>query len=111
MIPVIVLQKKDDESKYLASDIEYGDHEGNVTIDNIKEAYLIVRHHDLMKPTQDDFEAHKQMHAEHKKFMHERFGENAFIGLDFEGVCEAYEPVNIEITQEQYKYAQSLWEE
>lgn len=70
---------------------------------------MIVRE-DLQPPTSEDFENERKAHAAHKKFMIEKYGENAFISLDFEGVCGAYEPVNIEVTQEQYDYAKDMWE-
>ena len=111
-VPVMVLRNKTNPDRYLASSADVGDWEDenlDVTIENIQNAYIIVRK-DLAVPAQADFEEQVNWHAEHKRRMIERFGENAFIGLDFEAVCEHYEPVNIEITQEQYEYALALME-
>ncbi|URN93217.1 MAG: hypothetical protein NAG76_15430 [Candidatus Pristimantibacillus lignocellulolyticus] len=71
---------------------------------------MIVRE-DLTPPNQEDFGTEQQIHAEYKANMIRLYGDDAFISLDFEGVCEAYEPVNIEITQKLSEYAKSFWEE
>lgn len=113
MIPVIVLRNKVNQERYLAANMDVGDWEEenlDVTLEDIQNAHMIVRN-DLMPPTKEDFEDYKKMHADHKKALIKRFGENPFISLDFEAVCEAYEPVNIEITQEKHDIAKSLWEE
>ena len=113
MVPVIVLRNKVNQDRYLAANMDVGDWDDenlDITMDDIQNAYMIVRN-DLQPVTKEDFENHKQLHADHKKNMIDKYGDNAFISLDFEGVCEAYEPVNIEITQEQYEHAKSLWEE
>jgi hypothetical protein len=107
MIPVMVLRNKTNSERYLAACMEVGDWSDenlDVTINNIQNAYIIVRK-DLAAPTSEDFEEHKASHIEFNRHMIEKFGDSAFISLDFEGVCEAYEPVNIEISYEQYKYA------
>jgi hypothetical protein len=112
-IPVMVLRNKTNPDRFLATCMEVGDWEDenlDVKLDDIQYAYMIIRN-DLAPPTEDDFEGHKALHAEHKRLLVERFGEDAFISLDFEGVCEAYEPVNIGITQEQYAHAKELMDE
>jgi hypothetical protein len=113
MIMAIVLRNKTNQDRYLAASMDVGDWEDenlDVTIDHIQNAYLIIRK-DLSIPTIADFEEHKTLHARHKQYMIDKFGEDALIGLDFEGACEHYEPVNIEITQEQYDYSKELAEE
>ena len=113
MIPVMVLRNKINPDRYLAANIDVGDWDDenlDVTIHDIQNAYMIIRK-DLAVPTTKDFEEHKVLHAEHKRLMVERFGDSAFISLDFEGVCEAYEPFNTAITLEQYNYAKKLMEE
>jgi hypothetical protein len=112
MIPVIVLRNKANAERYLAANIDVGDWEDenlDVTMKDIKNAYVIVRK-DLSDPTMEDFEKHKAWHAALKAKMVEDYGTDAFISMDFDAVCEYYEPVNIEISQEQYDYAKSLME-
>lgn len=46
--------------------------------------------------------------VEHKRHMKEKFGEDAFISLDFEEVLIFYVPVNIEIPFEKFKVARDL---
>lgn len=107
MIPVMVLRNKTNQERYLAACADVGDWDDenlDVKLDDIQNAYIIARI-DKQPPTAEDFENDKKAHAAHKKHLTEKYGDNAFISLDFEGVCEAYEPVNIEITQEQYDYA------
>lgn len=111
-VPVMVLRNKTNQDRYLASSMEVGDWEDenlDVTMKDIQNAYLIVRN-DLAVPTTEDFEEHKALHEEFKQLLIKKFGENAHISMDFEGICEAYEPINIEITQEQYEYAKELME-
>ncbi|MNW46850.1 hypothetical protein D3C74_241640 [compost metagenome] len=112
-IPVMVMRNKTNAERYLAANVDVGDWEDenlDVKLDDIQNAYMIVKK-DLSVPTNEDFENVKIVHALTKKIMIEKYGDNAFISLDFEGVCEAYEPVNIEITQEQYKYALDMMED
>ena len=113
LIPVMVLRNKTNPDRYLAASVEVGDWKNenlDVTMEDIQNAYMITRN-DLTPPMPEDFEEHKEVHAKHKRLLIERFGENACISLDFEGVCESYEPINIEITLEQYEYAKELMEE
>lgn len=112
-IPVMVLKNKTNTERFLASSMEVGDWSDenlDVTMDNIQNAYCIIRK-DLTVPMVEDFETHKTYHTKHKEHMIKQFGEDAFISMDFEGICEQYEPVNIEISQTQYEYAKQLMEE
>lgn len=112
-VPVMVLRNKINPSRYLASSMDVGDWDDenlDVLMSDIQNAYMIIRK-DLAVPTIADFEEHKSLHAAIKQKMTEEYGEDAFVSLDFEGVCEQYEPINIEITQEQYEYAKDLMEE
>ncbi|GKU76882.1 hypothetical protein [Paenibacillus sp. L3-i20] len=112
-IPVMVMRNKTNAERYLAANMDVGDWDDenlDVTMKDIQNAYMIVRK-DLAIPTIEDFKEHKEFHAEYKRLLTERYGKSAFISMDFEGVCEAYEPVNIEITQEQYDYSKELIEE
>ena len=43
-----------------------------------------------------------------RRAIQERFGPDAFIGLDFDQVVKDYEPVNIEISIEKFEYAKNL---
>jgi len=112
-IPVMVLRNKTNPERYLAASADVGDFEDenwDVTLKDIQNAYMIIRN-DHAKPTMEDFEGHKQFHAEWKQALIKKFGPNPFISLDFEAVCEHYEPVNIEITQEQYEYVKEMMED
>jgi hypothetical protein len=108
----MVLRNKVNPDRYLASSMDVGDWDDenlDVKIDSIQNAYVIVRK-DLSVPTLEDFEEHRKIHGEHKRVMIEKYGESACISMDFEGVCEHYKPVNIEITQQQYELAKELME-
>jgi len=111
-VPVIILRNKREPDRYLAASPDVGDwdHEWlDVTIEDVTCAYLIARK-DLQQPTLEDFEDHQRWHAAHKQRMIDKYGDNAIIGLDFEGVCENYDPVFIEITNEQYRQAFEIQE-
>jgi len=111
-VPVMVMRNKTNPDRYLASSMEVGDWDDenlDVTMNDIQNAYMIVRQ-DLSAPTAKDFEEHQMLHAEHKRILTAKFGKDPFISLDFDGVCEAYEPINIEITKEQYEYALEMME-
>ncbi|SDD27876.1 hypothetical protein SAMN02799630_02855 [Paenibacillus sp. UNCCL117] len=111
-VPVMVLRNKSNPDRYLAASMDVGDWDDenlDVTLNDIQNAYMVVRK-DLSRPTAADFEEHKALHAKWKQVLIEKYGENACISLDFEGVCEHYEPVNIEITQDQYNYSKDLAE-
>ena len=112
-VPVMVLRNKTNAERYLAAGADVGDWDDenlDVTMNDIQNAYMIVRK-DLTDPTPADFEGNKALHAEHKRLMVEKFGKDAFISMDFEAVCEQYEPINIEITPEKFEYAKELMEE
>ncbi|MGE7613501.1 hypothetical protein [Paenibacillus sp. FSL P2-0121] len=111
-VPVMVMRNKENAERYLAASVDVGDWEDenlDVTLDDIQNAYMIIRK-DNFAPTIEDFEEHKKWHVALKQLLIEKFGPDPFITLDFEAVCEHYEPVNIEITQEQFQYAQELME-
>lgn len=111
-VPVIVMRNKTNPSRYLAAGLEYGDWDDenlDVTMEDIKNAYMIIRK-DLSVPTKEDFIAHKNAEISIKNKLREQFGDGFFISLDFEKACEAYDPVNIEITKEQYDYAVEIME-
>ncbi|GGH17162.1 hypothetical protein [Paenibacillus segetis] len=112
-IPVMVLKNKTNSKRYLSANADVGDWEDenlDVTLDDIQNAYVIVRK-DLAIPTIEDFEEHRKCHAELKRALAEKWGHEPFMTMDFETVCEHYEPVNIEITQEQYEYALEMMED
>ncbi|MFD1136763.1 hypothetical protein [Paenibacillus urinalis] len=109
-VTVMVMRNKTNTDRYLAANADVGDWDDDnldVTIKDIGNAYMIIRK-DLSAPTTKDFEEHKKWHAELKKVLTEKFGPNPFISLDFESVCEHYDPVAVEITREQLEHAQEL---
>jgi hypothetical protein len=110
MIPVIVLKNKQKEARYLASSMDVGDWSDkdlDVSIDDIENAFMIWRK-DLTKPTEQDLAEVKAESVAHKKYMLEKFGENAVISYNVEKWLEYYEPVHLEISIEQYEYARDL---
>lgn len=112
-VPVMVMRNKMNPDRYLAASADVGDWEDenwDVTLKDIQNAYMIIRK-DHAAPTTEDFEEHKKWHAEIKRLLTEKFGRDCFISLDFEAVCKHYEPVNIEITNEQLEYVMELEEE
>jgi hypothetical protein len=111
-VSVMVMRNKSNAERYLAANADVGDWDDenlDVTIADIQNAYMIVRK-DNAVPTTADFEEHKKWHLAVKSYLTEKYGPSRFISLDFEAVCEHYEPVNVEITQEQLQYAQELME-
>lgn len=111
-VSVMVMRNKSNAERYLAANADVGDWDDenlDVTLNDIQNAYMIVRK-DKLVPTTADFEEHKKWHEELKRVLTEKWGTDPFISLDFGAVCEHYEPVNVEITQEQLQYAQELME-
>lgn len=109
-VPVIAFKNKSKEDRYLAQSMDVGDWEDpDLDVDGkeIENAYMIWRN-DLTKPTEQDFESVKAASAAHKKYMLDRFGPDAMVSFDMEEILKIYEPVHLEITQEQYKHALSL---
>lgn len=86
---------------------DWDDKNLDVTINNIECAFLIWRT-DFSKPNERDIEKLKAESAEYKKFMLEKFGNDAIISFDVEKWLEYYEPVHLEITREQYEQAREL---
>ncbi|MOA63703.1 hypothetical protein D3C78_1895200 [compost metagenome] len=71
----------------------------------------MIERKDLVAPTMGEIEKRRKFHIELKQMLTEKFGPDQFMSLDFEAACEYYEPVNIEITQEQFEYAKELMDE
>lgn len=112
MIQVIVMRNKQDHDRYLAANMDVGDweHENlDVTLNDVASMFMIVRN-DLQPVTEEDYQKHVDAHLDYKKRMIEKYGDSAFISMDFEKVLEAYEPMRLEITQEQYEAAKENWE-
>ncbi|MGE7940653.1 hypothetical protein ACQKNB_01060 [Lysinibacillus xylanilyticus] len=113
-IPVIVLKHRNKESCYLAADIEvadFSDPDGDITIDDIQNAFIIVRN-DRKKPGQpeiDEVVAHSEAH---KNYMHKHYGDKAFISYDVAKWLETYEPVNIDMPVDKFNEAAYMndWE-
>jgi hypothetical protein len=109
-IPVIVFKNKSKEGRYLAASIDVGDwsdEDLDISIDDIENAFMIWRK-DLSKPNEQDIEQLKDESEAYKKMMVEKFGEDAIISFDVEKWLQLYEPVNLEITKEQFEHAIDL---
>jgi hypothetical protein len=109
-IPVMVLKNKSKEDRYLAASMDVGDwsdEDLDLKIDEIENAFMVWRK-DLSKPTDQDLEQLKKESAAHKKFMIEKFGDDALISYDVEKWLEYYEPIHLEITEEQFEHARDL---
>ena len=109
-VPVMVLKNKSKENRYLAASPDDGDWDDpdlDVTLEDIENGYMIWRK-DLMPPTEKEYEAAKKAFASYKRALQERFGPDAHLGLDFDQVVKDYEPVNIEISADQFEYAKHL---
>ncbi len=106
-VPVIVFKHKEKEGRYLAADIELADWEdpdGDVDMEGIENAFIIVRQ-DLKTPSQIDLDEKIAESETFKRMIREKYGEEAFVSFDVKRWLEMYDPVNIEITPEQYKQA------
>lgn len=107
VVPVIVLKHKQKEGRYLAADIDvadFSDPDGDVTMDDIQDAFIIVRN-DRQKPGQleiDEVIAHSEAH---KTYMHEKFGDRASVSYDVAKWLETYEPVNIDMPVDKFNEA------
>lgn len=107
LIPVMAFKNKSKENRFLALSIDHGDFndpELDVSLDNVEDAFLIYRE-DLTKPTDKDLDNVKAESEAHKKYLLDKFGENAFSSFDVEEWLKHYDPVHLEITQEQFEMA------
>lgn len=103
-VPVIVLKNRSKEGRYLAESADLGDWDDedlDVTMDDIEDAFIIVRD-DYSEPNAEDLERKRQEFESYKLVMQIEFGSDAFIGLDFEEALKHYDPVNITIPVEAY---------
>lgn len=106
-IPVIALKNKSKENRFLAANMDVGDWDDlelDVALDDIGNAFLIWRK-DLEKPTEEDLENVKQGSIQHKKYMIEKYGKDAIVSFDVEEWLKYYEPIHLEITEEQFEIA------
>lgn len=106
-VPVIVLKHRGKDGRYLAADIDvadFSDPDGDVTMDDIQDAFIIVRN-DRQKPGQpeiDEVIAHSEAH---KAYMLEKFGDRASISYDVAKWLETYEPINIDMPVDKFNLA------
>jgi len=106
-IPVIVLKHRGKEGRYLVADIEVADCndiDGDVTMDDIQNAFIIVRN-DRQKPGQpeiDEVVAHSEAH---KAYMRKHYGDKAVISYDVAKWLETYEPVHIDMPVDKFNEA------
>lgn len=109
-IPVIVFKNKSKVDRYLAANMDVGDWDDDaldVSINEIENAFMFWRK-DLAKPNEEDIEQLKNDSRAYKKFMIEKFGNDALVSFDVERWLEYYEIVHLEVTREQYEYAREL---
>lgn len=106
-VPVIVLKHRNKDGRYLASDIEladFNDPDGDVLMDDIENAFIIVRN-DRQKPGATDVEEVRLSSEAYKKNMVEMHGENAFISFDVTEWLKTYEPENIDMPVDKFNLA------
>ena len=106
-IPVIVLKHRIKEGRYLANDIEsidWSDPDGDITMDDIENAFIIVRD-DRTKPDFTDVENTRIQSELHKSFIYEEYGSNATVSFDFEKWLEDYDPINIDMPVDKFNLA------
>jgi len=109
-IPVIALKSKVKENRFLAAGLDAGDWsdpELDVTLKDIRNAYLIWRL-DFTRPTDEDLEEHKEMSRKHKQFMQEKFGDDAIVSFDVDEWLKYYKPVHLEISQEEFEHVKGI---
>jgi hypothetical protein len=102
-IPVIALKNKSKENRFLAANMDVGDWDDpelDVALDDIENAFLIWKY-DLTQPTDEALNVLKEESARHKKYMIDKFGDNAMVSFDVEEWLKYYEPIHLEITEEQ----------
>ncbi|CDQ41486.1 hypothetical protein [Virgibacillus salexigens] len=103
MIPAIAFKNKNKIDRYLSNGLDAGDwsdEDLEVAHESLEDAFLIIRE-DHSVPTDEDVEALIEESKAYKKFMIDKFGDN-LISFDVEKWLEHYEPVLVELTEEQY---------
>lgn len=113
-IPVIVLKHRNKEGRYLANGIDctdWSDPDGDVTMEDIENAFIIVRD-DRSKPDLTDVQKLRAESAAYKKYMIERYGEDAIVNFDVERWLVDYDPINIDMPVEKFNLAceENGWE-
>jgi len=106
-IPVIVLKHRNKDGRYLAADIEvadFSDPDGDVMMDDIQDAFIIVRN-DRQKPGTEDVEEVRLLSETHKRGMFKKYGNQAFISFDVTEWLKTYEPVNIDMSVDKFNLA------
>ncbi|WP_182200110.1 hypothetical protein [Paraliobacillus salinarum] len=104
-VSVIAFKNKDKDNRFLSNGMDAGDwsdEDLDVHIDNIENAFMIWRK-DFSKPTENDVDDLLKQSQAHKKLMIKRFGDDAIINFDVENWLIQYEPINLEITKEQFQ--------
>ncbi|WP_200411389.1 hypothetical protein [Virgibacillus salexigens] len=104
MIPAIAFKNKNKIDRYLSNGLDAGDwsdEDLDVAHESLENAFLIVRDGHSM-PTDEDVEALLGESKAYKKFMIDKFGDDALISFDVERWFEHYEPVFVKLTEEQY---------
>lgn len=113
-VPVIVLKNKKKEGRYLAADIDvadFSDPDGDVTMDDIQDAFIIFRN-DRQKPGAADVEEVRLLSEAHKRGMLKKYGDKAVVSYDVTEWLKTYEPVNVEMPVDKFNLACEIngWE-
>lgn len=106
-VPVIVLKHRDKEGRYLAADIDvadFSDPDGDITIDDIQDAFIIVRN-DHQKPGPEDVEEVRLLSEAHKRGMIKKYGDKAVVSYDVTEWLKTYEPINIDMPVDKFNLA------
>lgn len=106
-VPVIVLKHKEKEGRYLAASIEvadFSDPDGDITMDDIQDAFIIVRN-DRSKPDLTDVENTRIQSEIHKNYIFEEYGSDATVSFDFEKWLKTYDPINIDMPVDEFNLA------
>ena len=109
-VKVMVLKNKSKEERFLACGMDNGDWEDpelDVSGEELKNAYMIwsTPEHPNLK---ENFQSAVKQGNEHKKNLIERFGDGAFVSLDFDEILKQYEPVEKVISESDFEHAKNL---
>lgn len=109
-IPVLVFESKREKGRYLSNGIDCADTshvDGDVN--DLKMAMMIWRL-DHQVPTKRDLKENIDLSREHKKSMHELYGDEAIVNFDMDLWLELYDPVVRHLDFDTFKNARE-WDQ